>query len=319
MNTAESNFRVVNTLADYAELCGVPPPANPLVTILDLTQSRRNASPNPAVPFKPIVQNFYSIALKRGLKGTVYYGRQKHDFQAGVLTFMAPGQVFAIDADLDISEVSGWSLLFQPELLAHYPLGKKISEYEFFGYASTEALHVSPEEETTLDQLLRNIEREYRRPIDTFSYDVIVAQLETLLIYAERYYRRQFITRSRGESDLVARFEQLLNAHFAEEGERKLPTVQEFADALHVSPAYLSSMLRSLTGQSAQQHLHRKLIEYAKQLLLNSSLTVSEAAFELGFEYPQYFSRLFKQKTGQTPGEFRSSALWQSARGEVEK
>ena len=308
MNKPDPAFRVIDTLAEYAELCGVPHPVSPLVAILDLEASRHNYGANAPVPFEPIVQNFYTIALKRGMKGTVYYGRQKHDFSSGVLTFMAPGQVFAIDPDLDISEVSGWSLLFHPDLLARYPLGKKIAEYGFFGYDATEALHLSAEEEAALDGLLRGIEAEYRRPIDTFSYDVIVSQLETLLLYADRFYRRQFITRNTGGNDLVASFEQLLNAHFSAGGERALPTVQQFADALHVSPAYLSGMLRSLTGQTAQQHLHRKLIEHAKQLLLSSSMTVSEAAYALGFEYPQYFNRLFKQKTGMTPGAYRSTA-----------
>ena len=139
---------------------------------------------------------------------------------------------------------------------------------------------------------------------------MIVSQIETLLLYAERFYRRQFITRNAASDDLVARFEQLLNAHFEGEGERALPTVQQFADDLHVSPAYLSGLLRTLTGQTAQQHLHRKLIDYAKQLLLSSSLTVSEAAFQLGFEYPQYFNRLFKQKTGMTPGAYRAGAAF---------
>ena len=171
-----------------------------------------------------------------------------------------------------------------------------------------EALHVSAQEEALLDALLATLRQEYERPIDAFSQDVLVSQLEVLLSYANRFYHRQFVTRRVAEHDLLTRFETLLLGYFTPDGERPLPTVQYFADALAVSPAYLGDMLRALTGQTTQQHIHHALIEQAKRLLLTTSLSISETAFQLGFEYPQYFNRLFKSKTGLTPAAFRQSA-----------
>ena len=180
--------------------------------------------------------------------------------------------------------------------------------YGFFSYEVHEALHLSAQEESLLDSLLAVIRGEYERPIDAFSQDVLVAQLEVLLNYANRFYHRQFLTRRTAEHDLLSRFETALTAYFEQDGEPSLPTVQHFADALNVSPAYLGDMLRALTGESTQPHLHRALIDKAKRLLLTTSLSVNETAFQLGFEYPQYFTRLFKSKTGLTPAAFRFSA-----------
>ncbi|WP_254245050.1 helix-turn-helix domain-containing protein [Hymenobacter sp. BRD67] len=225
-----------------------------------------------------------------------------------MLGFVAPGQTFAVDAAVDTSALNGWMVVFHPDLLRKYPLGQKIGSYGFFAYAVHEALHVSAQEEQVLDVLLATIRGEYERPIDAFSQDVLVSQLELLLNYANRFYHRQFLTRRTAEHDQLSRFEALLTSFFAQDGSQPLPTVQYFADALHVSPAYLSDMLRSLTGQNTQQHLHHALIEKAKRLLLTTSLSINETAFALGFEYPQYFNRLFKRKTGLTPVAFRFSA-----------
>ena len=199
-------------------------------------------------------------------------------------------------------------LVFHPDLLRKYPLAQKIAGYGFFSYQVHEALHISAQEESLLDGLLTVIRSEYERPIDAFSQDVLVAQLEVLLNYANRFYHRQFLTRRTAEHDLLSRFETALTAYFEQDGEPSLPTVQHFADALNVSPAYLGDMLRALTGESTQPHLHRALIDKAKRLLLTTSLSVNETAFQLGFEYPQYFTRLFKSKTGLTPAAFRFSA-----------
>ncbi|PPK84583.1 AraC family transcriptional regulator [Neolewinella xylanilytica] len=305
MKKPTDNIRVIDTLADYARLCGHPAPAHPLVTLLDLKKTRERMAGEPPRPFEPIVQNLYSIAVKRGLKGTIYYGRRTHDFSSGVLTFMAPGQMFSVDKNLDISEMAGWSLLFHPDLLYSYPLGRKIAEYGFFHYDTTEALHLSAEEEAILDDVLRGIEREYLRPIDSFSQDVIVSQLEVLLTYADRFYHRQFVTRAKVPHDLLSRFESQLRAHMVGEDGHPVPTVGVLAGELGVTPAYLSDMLRSLTGLTTQQHIHQAVIEKAKGMLLSSSRTVAETAYALGFEYPQYFSRLFRQKTGISPTEFR--------------
>lgn len=305
MKQVAKDFQVLNSVTEYTRFCGLPAPSHPLLALIDLEQARRS-------PHRPaltaVVQQFYTIWLKKGLKGRLQYGHQTYDFGEGVLGFMAPGQVFAIDASIDTSELSGWMLVVHPDLLAKYPLGKKIAGYGFFSYEVHEALHLSAQEESLLDNLLHGIWAEYERPIDAFSQDVIVSQLDVLLTYANRFYHRQFLTRRTAEHDLLSRFEQLLTSYFAQTGEQPLPTVQHFADALHVSPAYLGDMLRALTGQSTQQHIHHGLIEKAKRLLLTTSLSINETAFQLGFEYPQYFSRLFKSKTGLTPAAFRFSA-----------
>lgn len=305
MKQPAQELRVLTTVTDYTRLCGLPAPAHPLLTIIDLEQTRHNVLP---AKLTPMLQQFYTVWVKKNLKGKVRYGYQSYDFGEGVMGFQAPGQVFTIDATLDISEISGWMVVFHPDLLLKYPLGQKIAGYGFFSYAMHEALHLSAQEEIALDALLVNIRAEYERPIDAFSQDVLVSQLEVLLNYSNRFYHRQFLTRRTVEHDLLSRFEALLTNYFAADTEQPLPTVQHFADALHVSSAYLSDMLRSLTGQNTQQHLHQGLIEKAKRLLLTTSLTINEAAFQLGFEYPQYFTRLFKSKTGQTPAAFRFSA-----------
>ena len=301
-----TDFLVLETVTDYTRLCGLPAPAHPLLTLIDLAASRD--LPRPA-RMPAVVQQLYTVWLKKNLRGKLYYGHQAYDFGEGVLGFVGPGQVFTVDETLDLSALSGWMLVFHPDLLRRYPLGQKIAGYGFFSYAVHEALHLSAQEETQLDGLLDGIRAEYERPIDAFSQDVIVAQLDVLLTYANRFYHRQFLTRRTAEHDLLSRFEALLTAYFAPAAAgQPLPTVQHFADALHVSPAYLSDMLRTLTGQNTQQRIHQALIEKAKNLLLSTSLTINETAFRLGFEYPQYFSRLFKRKTGLTPAAFRLSA-----------
>ncbi len=306
MKPSLSPPQVVATVTDYARLCGLPAPAHPLLMLIDLEQTRGNVLP---ANFTPVVQQLYTVWVKKNLKGKVHYGHQRYDFGEGVMGFMAPGQVFAIDPTLDISAISGWMLVFHPDLLLRYSLAQKMASYTFFSYEVHEALHLSAQEEATLDTLLATIRTEHERPIDAFSQDVLVAHLEVLLTYANRFYHRQFLTRRPASHDQLSRFEALLAEYFAADAPtRALPTVQYFADALHVSPAYLGDLLRTLTGQNTQQHIHQALIDKAKRLLLNTSLTINETAFQLGFEYPQYFSRLFKRKTGLTPAAFRFSA-----------
>ncbi|TDN36279.1 AraC family transcriptional regulator [Hymenobacter sp. UV11] len=304
----KKDFRTLATVTDYTRFYGLPAPTHPLLTLIDLGSAREQAS-GPLLPplTDPVVPQLYTIFLKRGLDGPLYYGRQTYDFREGVLGFSAPGQVFQADARLAASQVTGWMLVFHPDLLRTYPLAQKMAGYGFFAYDVHEALHLSAQEETMLDGLLGGLKSECERPIDSFSQDVLIAQLELLLSYANRFYHRQFLTRRTAEHDLLSRFEALLTGYFSADAGH-LPTVQHFADALSVSPAYLSDMLRTLTGQSTQQHIHHALIERAKQLLLSTSLTINETAFRLGFEYPQYFTRLFKSKTGQTPAAFRFSA-----------
>lgn len=312
-------FQVLSTVTEYTRFYGLPAPAHPLLTVVDLASLRHLPRPaaRQAAATAPVVVQLYMVSLKQNIQGAVFrYGHQSYDYNEGVLSFMAPGQGCWMAQELDAdalerlaADLSGWTLLFHPDLLLKYPLGKKIAGYTFFSYQVHEALHLSAPEEKVLDNLLAGIRGESERPVDAFSQEVIVAQLDVLLTYANRFYHRQFLTRRAAEHDLLSHFEAQLAAYFAHEGEAPpLPTVQHFADQLHVSPAYLSDMLRTLTGQNTQQHIHQVLLEKAKRLLLTTSLTVNETAFRLGFEYPQYFSRLFKSKTGLTPAAFRFSA-----------
>jgi AraC-like DNA-binding protein len=302
MKQPVKEFRELNTVSDFTQHFGFPQPAHPLLAIIDLEKTRHLNQPTGAA-----LRQLYIVSLKKNLKGQMQYGRRSYDFNEGVLAFYAPGQLCEGNSSIDISEISGWMLVFHPDLLNKYPLGKKITTYGFFSYQVHEALHLSDREEQVLATLLSGIRLECEQSIDAFSQDVLVSQLEVLISYANRFYHRQFLTRRPAEHDLLSGFEALLTTYFAQEDEQPLPTVQYFADALHVSPAYLSDMLRTLTGQNTQQHIHHALIEKAKRLLMSTSLTINETAFQLGFEYPQYFSRLFKSKTGLTPAAFRFS------------
>lgn len=250
--------------------------------------------------------DFYKISFKTNLKGKIKYGQSYYDFDDGGLLFTSPNQLLATADD---TEYTGYSLLIHPDFLRNYPLGKNIRNYGFFSYSANEALHLSEKEKQIVLGIFANIEDELRSNIDDFSQDVIVAQVELLLSYGNRFYKRQFITRKAVNNDLLTQLESLLDDYFGHETALSggLPTVQYLADGLHVSPRYLSDMLRSLTGQSAQQHIHEKLIEKAKEILSVSNLSVAEVAYRLGFEHPQSFNKLFKKKTNLSPLEFRQS------------
>jgi AraC-like DNA-binding protein len=284
----------------------MPKPEHPLISIIDLETLKRPL----AVGTFTRTFDFYSISLKKNFHLKMRYGQQPHDFDEGVLHFMAPGQVLTIEIEKDqIHNPSGWMILFHPDLLWNTSLAKNIKQYEFFGYAANEALHLSDKEEALITGIARNMEQEYHTNIDRFSQSVIIAQLELLLTYADRFYQRQFITRRVSGHDLLNRFEELLSRYFGSGAlaEKGLPSVAYIAEALHVSPNYLSGLLKSLTGQSTQQHLHDKLIELAKERLSTTNLSVSEIAYELGFEHLASFSKLFKMKTRLSPLEFRQS------------
>ncbi len=228
----------------------------------------------------------------------------------GSCFFMSPGQVFGIEFDKQQEPThSGWLLLIHPDFLWHTPLAKAIKQYEYFDYSANEALYLSEKEEATIINLVQNMEQEYRSNIDKFSQHIIIAQLELLLNYADRFYHRQFITRKITNHGMLNRLEDILTGYFGSDNLSKkgLPTVQHIAEALNVSPGYLSGLLKTLTGQSTQQHIHDKLIEKAKEKLSVTDLSVSEIAYELGFEHPQSFSKLFKTKTNLSPLEFRQS------------
>jgi len=258
------------------------------------------------------VFDFYYISLKR-MKGVKYkYGQLHYDFEDdGVLFFMSPNQVLKIEIlEEEIPEKpSGWILLIHPDFIWNTPLAKSIKEYEFFNYAVNEALFLSEKEEKTLKGIIENIQQEYHSNIDNFSQDIIIAHLETLLSYSERFYHRQFLTRKKANHQILESLEKLLADYFSDDDliTKGLPTAQFVSHNLNVSVSYLSRLLKVLTGQTTQQHIHEKLIEKAKEKLSTTDLSVSEIAYGLGFEHSQAFSRLFKSKTNQSPLEFRQS------------
>jgi len=292
---------IINSISEYNRIMGLPQPEHPLISVLDI--GCRTEIPD--LPGDKLIYNFYGIFLKRNIGNGLGYGRKYYDFSNGVMGFSLPKQVFTLDREMDYSKITGWMLLIHPDFLRKYPVAKKIASYGFFSYHLHEALHLSEKEEKLIDGIMRNIRDEYSQQIDGYSQDVIVSHIELLLNYANRFYNRQFITRSNAEQEPVARFEQLVSQIFSEDQISRIPGVNDLAEQMNVSPHYLSDMLRSLTGMSAQQHIHNQLIEKAKELLLTTNLSINETAYNLGFEYPQYFNRLFKSKTGLTPAAFR--------------
>lgn len=251
--------------------------------------------------------NFYKISYKKTLKGKIGYGQGYYDFNEGGMVFTAPNQL--LSTSMDDMEYEGVTLLIHPDFLRNYSLATRIKSLGFFSYAANEALFLSDKEKQTIFSVFDNIREELNNTIDDFSQDVIISHIEVLLNYSNRFYKRQFITRKAINNDLLSKIEELLNAYFdKEQGLSKgLPTVEFLATKLSLSPRYLSDMLRSLTGQNAQQLIHQKLIEKAKDYLATTQLSVAEIAYQLGFEHPQSFNKLFKNKTSQTPVQFKQS------------
>ncbi|HVW97968.1 MAG TPA: helix-turn-helix transcriptional regulator [Mucilaginibacter sp.] len=300
--TQPHRFKTINEFHQFRNL---PKPEHPLVSVIDLS----NVMQLPGSEVN-LVKDFYSIALKRNFNVKMKYGQQQYDFDEGIMFFMSPGQVFRIEVEKDAPrEQSGWLLLFHPDFLWNTPLARKIKQYAYFDYAVNEALFLSEKEEAIITGILQNIEQEYRANMDNFSQDIIIAQLDLLLSYSERFYHRQFLTRKITNHQLVGQLEDVLDVCFKEDIliRHGLPTVTHIAEKLNVSPGYLSGLLKVLTGQSTQQHIHDKLIACAKEKLSTTELSVSEIAYQLGFEHPQSFSKLFKIKTNLSPLEFRHS------------
>jgi AraC-like DNA-binding protein len=294
----------VKSISEFHEFRDLPKPEHPLVSVYNFEDLKYLNKEEP----KSLILDFYSIALKRNANAKMRYGQQEYDFKEGVLLFIAPGQVFSIEGNSELQH-TGYSLLIHPDFLWNTPLAQKIKQYEYFGYAVHEALHLSDKEEKMIIDIMKNIQQEYQSNIDKFSQDVIIAQIELLLTYSERFYNRQFITRKINNHEILARLEKQLEEYFNNDSiiKKGIPTVQYIAENLNVSPNYLSGLLKHLTGQSTQQHIHNKLIEKAKEKLSTTNLSVSEIAFELGFEHQQSFSKLFKTKTNVSPLEFRQS------------
>lgn len=295
----------LKSISEFHRSCGLAPPQHPMVSVIDFSKIPRPEN-NGETSW---VFDFYQISLKRGVDFKMKYGHQKYDFEHGAMFFVAPGQVFKIIHDIKESyKRSGWLLLIHPDFLWNTPLAKTIRKYEYFDYSINESLFLSQKEEKMVNGIIEYIQHEYSANIDKYSKQIIVSQIETLLGYSERFYNRQFITREKVNHQILISMEHLLNNYFENDDliSKGLPSVNDIAKQLNISPKYLSTLLKHLTGQSTQQHVHNKLIEKAKEKLSTTNLSISEIAYELGFEHTQSFSKLFKSKTNQSPLKFRS-------------
>ncbi|GAB3580175.1 helix-turn-helix domain-containing protein [Hymenobacter daeguensis] len=298
------HFKTISEFHDYRKL---PKPQHPLISVIDVGSVVHLKDEEPT----SLTMDFYAISVKRMRNFKATYGQHSFDFNEGILSFMAPNQVFSIavaDKDEEI-EKSGWVIYIHPDFIWNTPLAKTINQYDFWDYSLSESLFLSAKEEITITNIIQAIQQECSATIDRFSKQIIISQVESLLNYADRFYHRQFITREKANHQVLSRLEFLLHEYFnsPDLAERGLPTVRYVAEQLHLSPKYLSGLLRVLTGQNTQQHIHDKLIAKAKEKLSATNLTVSEIAYELGFEHLQSFSKLFKTKTKLSPVEFRTS------------
>lgn len=301
-------MQTINSLSEFHRLLSMPPPLHPLVSVVLVSEIHAVNSDL----WRHFSTDFYTISLKNNIQSKVKYGQQYYDFDKGTMTFTAPKQVQSIEVDktnaFNETIGTGYVLIFHADFLKKHPLQSTIKNYGFFSYSLNEALHLSLQEEQNIVDVFQKIEKEYQH-IDKHTQDIILSQIDLLLNYCNRYYERQFITRKTVNNDLLSKMENLLSDYFntSETLKRGLPTVEYLANQLNYSANYLSDMLRLLTGQNAQQHIHEKLIEKAKEKLLTTNLSVSEIAYELGFERSQSFNRLFKKKTEMSPLKYRQS------------
>lgn len=294
-------------ISEFHRLMGAPVPEHPLMSIIKFDEFNVSETKESI----QVIFDFYVIALKR-MKGIKYkYGQQYYDFDNdGVMYFIGPNQVVQFEFERENDEKpSGWVFLIHPDFLWNTTLANLNEKFDFFDYSLNEALFLSEKEEKTLNGIIDNIKQEYHSTIDNFSKQIIITHIENLLSYSNRFYNRQFITREKPHHTILEQLEKLLTNYFnsIDLVEKGLPTVQYLANQLNVSSKYLSRLLKSLTGQNTQQHIHEKLIDKAKEKLSTTALTVNEIAYELGFEHPQSFSKLFKIKTSLSPKEFRQS------------
>lgn len=292
----------INTLHQFL---GLKRPSNPLISVFNFDDVKLE----PETILSAVTTDFYVIALKKDCAGgKCRYGQQYYDFDEGIMYFIAPHQVLQFD-DILLNKVRGFVLVVHPDFLHGYGLATDIKEYGYFSYTANEALHLSEKEEKTIFEIIANVEQEIDINMDSFTQDLLVSNLDLLLKYCDRYYNRQFLTRKKVNSDLLSKLELLLDDYFKNDQLTisGIPTVHSVAEQLHLSANYLSDMLRVQTGQTTQQHIQNRLIEKAKELLSTTSMSVSEIAYQLGFEHPQSFHRLFKSRTSLSPLEFRSS------------
>ncbi len=294
-------MKVLKSISAYHTLRALPSPSHPLISVIDY-----GASSYPDELYgEQLSLPYYSIGLKRDV-GTVRYGQQEYDFDNGVMSFIAPGQLITIQKNQKSERPpSGWLLLIHPDFLWGSALSQAIRSHEFFSYDISEALFLSEREEQMIERIIIAIRDEIDSTIDAHSQSIVHTQIELLLQYAERYYARQFITRQKSNHQILQQLNTLIDQSILDQHE--LPTVTQLAAGLHLSPGYLSSLLRSLTGLNTQQHIHERLIAIAKEKLSSEPSSISEIAYSLGFEHPQSFTKLFKNKTQLSPSAFRRS------------
>lgn len=292
----------ITTISELHQILNVPKPLHPLISLVNNTE----ISVDKTYLDRSFTLSFFKISYKFSENGKMGYGQGYYDFNEGGMMFTAPNQVLSTEED---SEYHGYTLFIHQDFLRNYPLAKNIKKYGFFSYDTNETLHLSDKEKTLIVGLLNNINDELNTAIDEISQDVIISYIEVLLNYSNRFYKRQFITRKVVNNDLLSKMEHLLEDYFNQQKTltKGLPTVEFLASELNLSPHYLSDMLRNLTGQNAQQHIHEKLIEKAKEYLTTTSFSVSEVAYQLGFEHSQSFNKLFKKKTNMTPLSYKQS------------
>ena len=295
----------INTISEFHRISGLPKPQHPLISLIDYSLVEYQIEESEI----SWVQDLYFIGFKKDIQGKLHYGQSKYDFDEGLMSFISPKQVVKIIIRKNDIKPSGYLLAFHPDFIWNTPLAKTINNYEFFGYDVNEALFLSEKEEKILIGLFKGIEKEYQSGIDQFTQNIIISQIEVILNYCERFYKRQFITRKKSNHQVLDKLETILEDYFNGENviDKGLPTSHFIAESLNVSTNYLGSLLKSLTGHNTQQHIHEKLIEKAKEKLSTTELSVSEIAYALGFEHPQSFSKLFKTKTNFSPLEFRQS------------
>lgn len=292
-------IKCINYVSEYNDFCGVET-LNPLVSVVDWSKCS---------PMHHARQMFcfYAIFLKQVKCGDLIYGRKYYDYQEGTLVCIAPGQIVGVKDNGEVFQPKGLALVFHPDLLRGSALGRNIKNYTFFSYESREALHISEKEKEVVIDCLHNIETELQRPVDKHSRTLIVSYIELMLNYCTRFYDRQFITRENDNKDILERFETLLNDYFTSDKPQQLglPSVRYFADGLHLSPNYFGDLIKKETGISAMEFIQSKTIDIAKERILDPRKSVSEVAYELGFQYPQHFSRMFKKKVGVSPNQYR--------------
>jgi AraC-like DNA-binding protein len=306
MNGKMGNIIRLESISQLNALFQQTAPKHPLISVVDFSKIEKHEK----VEEIKLTCGFYSVMFKNHCANKLKYGKEYYDFQEGTLMCIAPNQIITIenDANSENADIVGWGLFFHPDLIRGTSLGNKIKEYTFFSYEINEALHLSDKEKQTLWDCVEKLENELSENIDLHSQTLITSNIELLLNYCARYYDRQFITRKKVNTNLLTKFETILNSYFNSNDQqyKKLPSVKYFAELLFLSPNYLSDLLKKETGKTAQEYLHYYLIEEAKNNLLNTNDPINEIAFNLGFEYPQYFSKLFKSKTGMTPLAYRN-------------